>query len=186
MANIFFSSHQCMQEWSEALYVWTMFCACLTSDLHGYAKWLSDANIIRARQTCSFTGARTCAFESGINFFDTAEAYISGEAETIMGNVVQWGVQNDIWRRSDLVISTKVYWGKRDGAIQSVNDVGLSRKHIIEGITASLERLQLTYAFSYLSGLFLQCWLPQGRLLTFAGIFVLWLARNSYVSVCIR
>jgi len=86
-----------------------------------------------------------CAFDSGINFFDTAESYISGEAETIMGNVIQWGVENEVWRRSDLVISTKVYWGKRDGKIASVNDVGLSRKHVIEGITASLERLQLTY-----------------------------------------
>lgn len=86
-----------------------------------------------------------CAFDSGINFFDTAESYISGEAEAIMGNVIQWGVENEVWRRSDLVISTKVFWGKRDGKIASVNDVGLSRKHVVEGVTASLERLQLAY-----------------------------------------
>ena len=44
------------------------------------------------------------------------------------------------WKRSDLVISTKIFWGGK-----GPNDRGLSRKHIIEGTDASLKRLQLDY-----------------------------------------
>merc|ERR1719313_1669215 len=90
----------------------------------------------------------SAAFDAGINFFDTAEAYASGDAEIILGNVISWGIAEGKWRRSDLVISTKVYWGKRgaEGEIKSVNDVGLSRKHVIEGVKASLSRMQLDYA----------------------------------------
>jgi voltage-dependent potassium channel beta subunit len=44
------------------------------------------------------------------------------------------------WKRSDLVISTKIFWGG-----QGPNDQGLSRKHILEGLDASLERLQMDY-----------------------------------------
>jgi voltage-dependent potassium channel beta subunit len=76
------------------------------------------------------------AYEAGVNFFDNAEAYASGQAEIVMGNVLK----KMGWKRSDLVISTKVFWGG-DGP----NDTGLSRKHIIEGINASLDRLQLDY-----------------------------------------
>lgn len=76
------------------------------------------------------------AFDAGINFFDTAEAYADGDAETIMGKAIQWGIAQGKWRRSDLVIATKVFWGKQDGGkIKSVNDVGLSRKHVIEGVS---------------------------------------------------
>jgi voltage-dependent potassium channel beta subunit len=76
------------------------------------------------------------AYEAGVNFFDNAEAYASGQAEIVMGNVLK----KMGWKRSDLVISTKVFWGG-DGP----NDTGLSRKHIIEGVNASLDRLQLDY-----------------------------------------
>lgn len=76
------------------------------------------------------------AFEAGVNFFDNAEAYAGGEAETVMGEVIKKAG----WKRSDLVISTKIFWGGR-----GPNDSGLSRKHIIEGAQASLERLQLDY-----------------------------------------
>jgi len=76
------------------------------------------------------------AIEAGINFFDTAEVYGSGTSEEVLGRVLKRGG----WKRSDLVISTKVFWG---GA--GPNDVGLSRKHVIEGVRASLKRLQLDY-----------------------------------------
>ncbi|KAJ7241447.1 NADP-dependent oxidoreductase domain-containing protein [Mycena rebaudengoi] len=77
------------------------------------------------------------AFESGINMFDTAEAYARGNSEVEMGRVIkELG-----YKRSDLVISTKIFWGLRDGP----NDGGLSRKHIIEGTQECLERLQMTY-----------------------------------------
>jgi voltage-dependent potassium channel beta subunit len=84
-------------------------------------------------------GAHACmqaAYEAGVNFFDNAEVYAGGRAETIMGNVIRKAG----WKRSDLVISTKLFWG---GA--GPNDRGLSRKHIIEGTLAALERLQVEY-----------------------------------------
>jgi voltage-dependent potassium channel beta subunit len=78
----------------------------------------------------------TAAFEAGVNFFDNAEVYGAGNAETVMGNVLKKAG----WKRSDYVISTKVFWGGK-----GPNDIGLSRKHIIEGVQASLKRLQLDY-----------------------------------------
>lgn len=76
------------------------------------------------------------AYEHGVNFFDNAEAYANGKAEVIMGNVFKRAG----WKRSDLVVSTKIFWGG-----SGPNDRGLSRKHIIEGTDAALERLQLDY-----------------------------------------
>jgi voltage-dependent potassium channel beta subunit len=79
---------------------------------------------------------KDAAIKAGVNFFDNAEAYANGEAETVMGNVLKKAG----WKRSDLVISTKIFWGGR-----GPNDTGLSRKHVIEGTLASLERMQLDY-----------------------------------------
>ena len=81
------------------------------------------------------------AFEAGVNYFDIAEAYGFldqkwGRAETVMGNCIK----NLGWNRKDYVISTKL-WENGVG----VNDRSLSRKHIIEGMRGSLNRLQLTY-----------------------------------------
>lgn len=76
------------------------------------------------------------AFAAGVNFFDNAEVYAKGNAEIVMGNVIKKAG----WKRSDLVISTKIFWGG-DGP----NDKGLSRKHIVEGLDASLKRLQMDY-----------------------------------------
>ncbi len=76
------------------------------------------------------------AFDAGVNFFDNAEAYAGGEAETIMGKALkQLG-----WAREDFLISTKIFWGG-DGP----NDQGLNYKHIIEGVNNALKRLQLDY-----------------------------------------
>ena len=76
------------------------------------------------------------AYDAGVNFFDNAEAYESGKSETIMGEVIQKAA----WKRSDLVLSTKIFWGG-DGP----NDKGLSFKHIKEGTEASLKRMQTDY-----------------------------------------
>ena len=76
------------------------------------------------------------AWDAGVNFFDNAEAYGQGRAEVIMGNVIKKAG----WKRSDLVVSTKVFFGG-----QGPNDRGLSRKHVIEGTEAALARLQLDY-----------------------------------------
>ncbi len=76
------------------------------------------------------------AYEQGINFFDNAEVYANGNAETVMGEVIKKAG----WKRSDLVLSTKIFWGG-----EGPNDRGLSRKHIIEGTHAALKRLQTEY-----------------------------------------
>jgi voltage-dependent potassium channel beta subunit len=86
------------------------------------------------------------AFDAGVNFFDNAEVYAGGMAETIMGQVFRKAG----WRRSDLVVSTKIFWGGTpQGPGQPFkygpNDRGLSRKHIIEGTDAALARLQLDH-----------------------------------------
>ncbi|NXJ14288.1 KCAB1 protein, partial [Odontophorus gujanensis] len=78
----------------------------------------------------------TIAYESGVNLFDTAEVYAAGKAEVILGNILK----KKGWRRSSLVITTKLYWGGK-----AETERGLSRKHIIEGLRASLQRLQLEY-----------------------------------------
>jgi len=80
------------------------------------------------------------AYDCGVNFFDCAEGYAGGESEIVMGKAIQkFG-----WKRNDLVISTKIYWGMANGDL-SVNNGGLSRKHIVEGVNASLKRLNLDY-----------------------------------------
>lgn len=76
------------------------------------------------------------AYDHGVNFFDNAEAYAAGQAEIVMGKVIKKAG----WKRSDLVLSTKIFWGG-DGP----NNMGLSRKHIIEGTNAALERMQTDY-----------------------------------------
>ncbi len=78
----------------------------------------------------------TAAYECGVNFFDNAEAYAKGQAEFVMGKIIKKAG----WKRSDLVISTKIFWGG-----SGPNQTGLSRKHIIEGTLASLGRLQMDY-----------------------------------------
>ena len=76
------------------------------------------------------------AYDAGVNFFDNAEAYAGGESEIIMGKALK----KLGWKRSDLVLSTKIFWGGK-----GPNDTGLSRKHILEGTKAALERLQTDY-----------------------------------------
>lgn len=76
------------------------------------------------------------AYEAGVNFFDNAEAYASGQAEIIMGEALKaLG-----WARKDYLVSTKIFWGG-----SGPNDRGLSYKHIIEGVNGALKRLQLDY-----------------------------------------
>ena len=76
------------------------------------------------------------AYDSGVNFFDNAEAYAGGKAEVVMGNVLK----KMGWPRESYVVSSKVFWGG-----EGPNDRGLSRKHIYEACRRSLKRLQLDY-----------------------------------------
>ncbi len=76
------------------------------------------------------------AFDAGVNFFDNAEVYADGVAEEIMGSALR----KTGWKRSDYLVSTKIFWGGN-----GPNQRGLSRKHILEGTDAALQRLALDY-----------------------------------------
>jgi voltage-dependent potassium channel beta subunit len=82
----------------------------------------------------------TIAYDSGVNFFDNAEAYANGKAETVMGDILK----KSGWRRDTFVVSSKVFWG---GDLP--NQEGLSRKHVFEACHAALRRLQVDYLDLY-------------------------------------
>lgn len=78
------------------------------------------------------------AWDNGINFFDTAETYANGSSEVEMGRALK---ELD-WPRDEYVLSTKVFFGT---GRKEPNTRGLSRKHVVEGLKSSLERLQTPY-----------------------------------------
>ncbi|MEU6715322.1 aldo/keto reductase [Nonomuraea sp. NPDC046802] len=81
------------------------------------------------------------AADAGVTFFDTADVYSHGESEVVTGNALRAIFP----RREDYVLATKVYFPMGKGA----NDRGLSRKHILAGIDASLTRLGTDYVDLY-------------------------------------
>ena len=96
-----------------------------------FGSWITFGNGL------SSAAVKSCmqrAFELGVNFFDNAEVYAKGESEILMGEAVRG------FRREDLVISTKIYWGGN-----GPNDTGLSWKHLVEGTRNSLRRMKLSY-----------------------------------------
>jgi voltage-dependent potassium channel beta subunit len=97
----------------------------------GFGSWITFAKQLGIKEVKDMMHA---AVDHGVNFFDNAEGYAHGEAETLMGKILQ------DFRREDLVVSTKIFWGGN-----GPNDTGLSRKHLIEGTRNSLKRLQLDY-----------------------------------------
>jgi aryl-alcohol dehydrogenase (NADP+) len=80
------------------------------------------------------------AIEAGITFFDTADMYSVGLSETVLGRSLR-----EFTRRDDVVIATKVYFPMGPGP----NDRGLSRKHIMQAVDASLRRLATEYIDLY-------------------------------------
>jgi voltage-dependent potassium channel beta subunit len=79
------------------------------------------------------------AYDQGVNYFDNADIYANGQAETIMGEAIR-----DLPREA-LVISSKVFWPTMSGP----NGRGLSRKHVFESLHASLRRLGTDYVDLY-------------------------------------
>jgi voltage-dependent potassium channel beta subunit len=84
------------------------------------------------------------AYELGCNLFDNAETYAAGAAESIMGEAFHRGVKEGVWTREDLVLTTKIFFGGR-GSRDTHTSKGCSRKHIVEGLQASLKRMQLDH-----------------------------------------
>jgi len=80
------------------------------------------------------------AVEAGINLYDTADMYSLGVSEEVTGRLLK-----ECSRRQDVLIATKVYWPTGDGP----NDRGLSRKHILDSVEASLRRLDTDYIDLY-------------------------------------
>ena len=80
------------------------------------------------------------AIEHGINFFDTADMYSRGVSEEVLGRALK-----DFARREEIVIATKVFYPVEDHP----NGGGLSRKHIMAAIDASLTRLGMDYVDLY-------------------------------------
>jgi aryl-alcohol dehydrogenase-like predicted oxidoreductase len=98
--------------------------------------WLTYGNSVDAKTTANIIEA---AVERGVNFIDVADIYARGEAENVVGEAIK------SFRRSDLVLSSKVFWPMSD----NINDRGLSRKHIMESIDRSLARLGVDYLDLY-------------------------------------
>ncbi len=82
------------------------------------------------------------AYDRGVNFFDSAEAYNDGKSEEAMGRLLK----KLKWERSSYLVSSKVYFG--DGG-QRPNQTGLSRKHVVECCHGALKRMQLDYLDLY-------------------------------------
>ena len=78
------------------------------------------------------------AYDSGVNFFDNAEAYAGGKSEEIMGAALK----KLGWRRSSYIVSTKFFWGLNEGPNEKNT---LNRKYLIEAIDGSLKRMDLDH-----------------------------------------
>ena len=104
-----------------------------------YGNWLTHGSQVENDVATQCVHA---ALDAGITTFDTADAYANGAAETVLGQALQGQ------RRESLEIFTKVYWPVGPDP-KGKNDTGLSRKHILEGIDASLRRLQMDHVDLY-------------------------------------
>src|SRR3954453_12222927 len=102
-----------------------------------YGNWLTHGSQV---ENDVATACVRAALDAGITTFDTADVYAGGKAEEVVGAALKGE------RRESLEIFTKVYWPVPP---RGKNDVGLSRKHILEGIDASLRRLQVDYVDLY-------------------------------------
>ncbi len=99
--------------------------------------WVTDLKGTAAEDVAKETVK--LAYDSGVNFFDCADAYSGGAAERFLGKTLKQ------YPRKELVISSKVYFPTGEG----VNDRGLSRKHIFESIDQTLKNMQTDYLDMY-------------------------------------
>jgi voltage-dependent potassium channel beta subunit len=98
-----------------------------------YGSWVTFSFQIGQKKV---TEMLKLAYDGGINFFDNAEAYASGESEKLMGKAIK-----DLgWGRDTYIVSSKVFWGG-----QKPTQNGLSHKHIRDACHAALKRLKVEY-----------------------------------------
>src|SRR4051794_33729070 len=102
-----------------------------------YGNWLTHGSQV---ENDVATQCVQAALDAGISTFDTADTYANTKAETVLGDALKGE------RRESLEIFTKVFWPTGPGGH---NDAGLSRKHIMESINGSLQRLQTDYVDLY-------------------------------------
>jgi len=100
-----------------------------------FGSWVTYGNQLNRHAASELMAA---AFDAGVNFFDNAEIYASGQSEELMGSALK----ELKWARPSYVVSTKFYWGITKGPNQ-VNT--LNRKYLLNAIDGSLKRLQLDY-----------------------------------------
>ncbi|XP_075211987.1 potassium voltage-gated channel subfamily A regulatory beta subunit hyperkinetic isoform X2 [Lycorma delicatula] len=98
----------------------------------GLGTWVTFGNNVSEETAEAVVQA---AYEAGINVFDLSEAHCGVRAELQLGHILQ----RKAWKRASYIVTTKIYWNSKS------DERGLSRKHIIESVRASLARLQLGY-----------------------------------------
>ncbi|GAC1633080.1 MAG: aldo/keto reductase family protein [Ktedonobacteraceae bacterium] len=102
----------------------------------GLGSWLTYSDSVEEKSAIECIHA---AYNLGVNFFDTANAYNRGKTEKVVGRALK------DFPRESFVLATKVYFPMGEGP----NDRGLSRKHIMEQCHASLRRLKTEYIDLY-------------------------------------
>jgi voltage-dependent potassium channel beta subunit len=100
-----------------------------------FGSWVTFANQVGEGEVLELMAV---AREAGVNFFDNAEVYAGGLAESLMGDALR----RLAWPRLSYCVSTKFYWGISEGPNERCT---LNRKYLLHGIDASLARLGLDY-----------------------------------------
>ena len=98
-----------------------------------FGSWVTFVNQLNEKKAMD---CMSLAYERGVNFFDNAEVYASGQSEVLMGNILK----KLKWDRDTYIVSSKAFWGG-DFPTQK----GLSKKHLNDACNAALKRLQVDY-----------------------------------------
>jgi voltage-dependent potassium channel beta subunit len=106
-----------------------------------FGSWVSFSKQINDKVADELMGL---AYDNGINFFDNAEVYALGESEKMMGRVLK----KKKWDRTSYTVSSKAFFGWR-GKENKPNQMGNSRKHLIEACNEALQRLGVEYLDMY-------------------------------------